>query len=103
MYGNAAALAFPDATFDLVVQSTVFTSVLDATMKHQMAAEMLRVVKDDGVILWYDYYVILPTTKAGGFLGTCIAHSPSYSLATGPYLGIYAYSACATAQPVYDT
>src|SRR5213594_4758960 len=42
VYGNAAALAFPDATFDLVVQSTVFTSVLDAMMKQQMASEMLR-------------------------------------------------------------
>ena len=58
--GNAAEVAFPDATFDLVVQSTVFTSVLDATMKQQMAAEMLRVVKDDGLILWYDYHVNNP-------------------------------------------
>ena len=103
LHGNAAELAFSNATFDLVVQFTVFTSVLDSIMKQQMASEMLRVVKDDGFILWYDYHVILPTTKAGGFLGTCIAHSPSYGLATGPYLGIYAYSACATAQPVYDT
>jgi ubiquinone/menaquinone biosynthesis C-methylase UbiE len=58
--GNAVALAFPDATFDLVVQSTVFTSVLDASMKQQMASEMLRVVKDDGLILWYDYHVNNP-------------------------------------------
>jgi len=60
VYGNAAELAFPDATFDLVVQSTVFTSVLDAPMKQQMASEMLRVVKDDGFILWYDYHVNNP-------------------------------------------
>ena len=60
VYGNAAALAFPDATFDLVVQSTVFTSVLDAFIKQQMASEMLRVVKDDGSILWHDYYVNNP-------------------------------------------
>jgi SAM-dependent methyltransferase len=58
--GNAAELAFPDATFDLVVQSTVFTSVLDPVMKRQMAAEMLRVVKNDGLILWYDYHVNNP-------------------------------------------
>jgi ubiquinone/menaquinone biosynthesis C-methylase UbiE len=60
VYGNAAALAFPDATFDLVVQSTVFTSVLDALMKQQIASEMLRVVKDNGCILWYDYHVSNP-------------------------------------------
>jgi ubiquinone/menaquinone biosynthesis C-methylase UbiE len=58
--GNAAALAFPDATFDLVVQFTVFTSVLDARMKHQIAAEMLRVVKDEGFIVWYDFHVNNP-------------------------------------------
>jgi ubiquinone/menaquinone biosynthesis C-methylase UbiE len=31
--GSAAQLAFPDATFDLVLQSTVFTSILDPGMK----------------------------------------------------------------------
>jgi SAM-dependent methyltransferase len=58
--GSAAALAFPNTTFDLVLQSTVFTSVLDASMKQQMATEMLRVVKRDGLILWYDYHVNNP-------------------------------------------
>jgi len=29
-------------------------------MKQQMASEMLRVVKDDGLILWYDYHVNNP-------------------------------------------
>ena len=58
--GSAAALAFPKDTFDLVLQSTVFTSVLDASMKQQMASEMLRVVKSDGLILWYDYHVNNP-------------------------------------------
>ena len=60
LHGNAAELAFSDATFDLVVQFTVFTSVLDSIMKQQMASEMLRVVKDDGLILWYDYHVNNP-------------------------------------------
>ena len=60
LYGNAAELAFPDATFDLVVQFTVFTSVLDSLTKQQMASEMLRVVKDDGLILWYDFHVNNP-------------------------------------------
>ena len=57
---NAAKLEFPDATFDLVLQSTVFTSVLDPHMKRQMAAEMLRVVKGDGFIIWYDFHVDNP-------------------------------------------
>ena len=58
--GSAAELVFPSNTFDLVLQSTVFTSVLDASMKQQMASEMLRVVKSDGLILWYDYHVNNP-------------------------------------------
>src|SRR6266496_4556432 len=58
--GSAAELAFPKETFDLVLQSTVFTSVLDSSMKQQMASEMLRVVKSDGLILWYDYHVNNP-------------------------------------------
>ena len=58
--GNAAKLEVSDATFDLVLQSTVFTSILDPGMKQEIAAEMLRVVKPDGLILWYDYHVNNP-------------------------------------------
>jgi ubiquinone/menaquinone biosynthesis C-methylase UbiE len=58
--GSAAALSFPDKTFDLVLQSTVFTSILDFEMKRQIASEMLRVLKQDGLILWYDYHVNNP-------------------------------------------
>jgi ubiquinone/menaquinone biosynthesis C-methylase UbiE len=58
--GSAAALSFPDKTFDLVLQSTVFTSILDFEMKRQIASEMLRVVKEDGLILWYDYHANNP-------------------------------------------
>jgi ubiquinone/menaquinone biosynthesis C-methylase UbiE len=58
--GSAAKLAFPDNTFDIVLQSTVFTSVLDYEMKRQIASEMIRVVKGSGLILWYDYHVNNP-------------------------------------------
>jgi SAM-dependent methyltransferase len=58
--GSAASLPFPDATFDLVLQATVFTSILDSGMKQQIAFEMLRVLKGDGLILWYDYHADNP-------------------------------------------
>jgi SAM-dependent methyltransferase len=58
--GSAAKLAYPDETFDIVLQSTVFTSVLNDDIKRQMAAEMIRVVKGKGLILWYDYHVNNP-------------------------------------------
>jgi ubiquinone/menaquinone biosynthesis C-methylase UbiE len=57
---NAAKLAFPNALFDLVFQYTVFTSILDLDLKRKIAAEMLRVVKADGLILWHDYHVNNP-------------------------------------------
>jgi len=58
--GSAANLKFPDASFDLVVQFTVFTSVLDPGMKQQIASEMVRVLKPDGFILWYDFFINNP-------------------------------------------
>jgi ubiquinone/menaquinone biosynthesis C-methylase UbiE len=58
--GNAAALPFTDASFDVVLQSTVFSSVLDEGVKQQIAGEMLRVLKGDGAIVWYDFFVNNP-------------------------------------------
>lgn len=58
--GNAAAIDFPGGSFDVVLQSTVFTSVLDAEMKAKIAREMLRLAKHDGLILWYDFRVDNP-------------------------------------------
>lgn len=58
--GNAAQLEFPDASFDIVFQATMFTSMLDGDLKHGVAAEMMRVLKPDGVALWYDFRVDNP-------------------------------------------
>jgi ubiquinone/menaquinone biosynthesis C-methylase UbiE len=60
---NAGNLTFGNGSFDCVLQFTVFTSVLDVTMKRQMAHEMLRVLKDDGIILWYDYHFNNPANR----------------------------------------
>jgi SAM-dependent methyltransferase len=54
--GSAAALPLPAASFDLVAQFTVFTSILEPNLKRQVACEMLRVVKPSGLILWYDFF-----------------------------------------------
>jgi SAM-dependent methyltransferase len=58
--GSAAKLSYAAGSFDIVLQATVFTSVLDPDMKRAMAAEMLRVVRPHGVILWYDFFVRNP-------------------------------------------
>ncbi len=60
MCGSAAQLDVHSASHDLVLQSTVFTSILDSRMREAVAREMLRVLRPDGLILWYDYHVDNP-------------------------------------------
>jgi SAM-dependent methyltransferase len=59
--GDASRLDFPDAYFTMVLQFTVFTSILDDVMKKQIAAEISRVLRPGGVLLWYDYFVSNPS------------------------------------------
>lgn len=53
-HGDASALPWAPETFDLITQFTVFSSILDGSVRRSVAAEMLRVLKPGGVILWYD-------------------------------------------------
>lgn len=56
-------LPYEDASFDLLMQYTVFSSVLDESIRARMAAEMLRVLrKPGGLIVWYDFW-LNPTNK----------------------------------------
>lgn len=50
-------LPFRGSKFDLVLQFTAFSSVLDEQVKKNMASEMLRVLKPGGLILWYDFWL----------------------------------------------
>jgi len=52
---NATELQASDGTFDIVLQSTVFTSILDSKMKQQIAGHMLRLLNANGLIVWYDF------------------------------------------------
>lgn len=52
---DAAALPFADGAFDLVCQSTVLSSVLDPSTRSQIAAEMARVLRPRGHVVWYDF------------------------------------------------
>ena len=57
---SATQIPEPDDKFDLVLQSTMFTSILNPAMKQKIAHEMLRVLRPQGLILWYDFYVNNP-------------------------------------------
>jgi ubiquinone/menaquinone biosynthesis C-methylase UbiE len=58
--GDATELRFEDGSFDLVLQSMMFSSILDPSVKRRAASEMARVLAPGGVVLWYDFFVNSP-------------------------------------------
>jgi ubiquinone/menaquinone biosynthesis C-methylase UbiE len=58
--GSATRLKLANSEFDLVLQSTMFTSILDRQVKMQIAGEMVRVLRPKGCIIWYDFRVDNP-------------------------------------------
>jgi SAM-dependent methyltransferase len=52
---NAERLEFPDGDFDLVVAMTLFSSIRDGDMARNVAAEIQRVLRPGGAVLWYDF------------------------------------------------
>lgn len=58
--GDASKLPYENEQFDIVIQFTVFTSILDIMMKQTIAKEMVRVLKPYGIIIWYDYHINNP-------------------------------------------
>jgi ubiquinone/menaquinone biosynthesis C-methylase UbiE len=61
--GSASELGFADATFDIVCQFTMMTSILDPAIRRDVAGEMIRVLKPEGFILWYDFRVNNPRNR----------------------------------------
>ena len=53
--GDALLAPVPDTSQDLVLQSTVFSSLLDDGFQQQLAATMWRWLKPGGHLLWYDF------------------------------------------------
>jgi len=54
---DGQSLPYSNNTFDLVLQYTVFTSVLNDGVKANLAREMLRVLRPSGMVLWYDFWL----------------------------------------------
>ncbi len=61
--GDARELPWPDRTFRLAIASTVFTSVLDPSLRRRLAAEIERVLAPGGALLWYDFRVDNPRNR----------------------------------------
>jgi ubiquinone/menaquinone biosynthesis C-methylase UbiE len=54
---SGTRLPYADRSFDLVLQFTVFSSILDRGICYTVASEMSRVVRPGGAILWYDFWI----------------------------------------------
>jgi len=57
---NAAHTSYDNDSFDIVLCSTVFSSIIDREMKQNIAKEIVRVQSLNGLILWYDYHMNNP-------------------------------------------
>jgi ubiquinone/menaquinone biosynthesis C-methylase UbiE len=58
--GEGSQLPWGDATFALVISSTVFSSILDRHVRTLVAREIIRVLRPGGALLWYDLRVDNP-------------------------------------------
>lgn len=66
---DGAMLPFADATFDVVVMSTMMTSVLDDGVRRAVASEVERVLRAGGSLLWYDLRMPNPRNPATRAIG----------------------------------
>jgi SAM-dependent methyltransferase len=80
--GDAAALAWDDASFDVVTQYTCLSSVLDPSLRRAIAAEMWRVTRPGGAVVSYDMRRTPAPIRALGRLharryGDGVPHTPT--------------------------
>lgn len=61
--GSAHNLPFSDASFDVVLQATLFSSVVDPDLQLAIAAEMVRVLRPSGVLVWYDMHRVAQSSN----------------------------------------
>lgn len=61
--GDALALTPPPQSVDVVLQSTVFSSLLDDGFQQRLAEAMWAAVKPGGGVLWYDFTVDNPRNR----------------------------------------
>ncbi len=61
--GDATALPVAPASQDIVLQATVFSSLLDDAFQQRMADTMWAALKPGGGVLWYDFTVDNPRNR----------------------------------------
>jgi SAM-dependent methyltransferase len=65
---NGARLPFEGDTVDLALAFTIFSSIPDPGLRKDVAAEILRVLRPGGGLLWYDFWInpVNPEVEALG-------------------------------------
>ena len=63
LQGDAVALAPQAGSVDIVLQATVFSSLLDDAFQQRLADAMWAAVKPGGGVLWYDFTVDNPRNR----------------------------------------
>ena len=61
--GDAVQAPVADATQDIVMQCTVFSSLLDDAFQQRLAQTMWRWLRPGGAVLWYDFTVDNPRNR----------------------------------------
>ncbi len=61
--GDAATMPMAPASVDIVLQATVFSSLLDDAFQARLAGAMWAAVKPGGGVLWYDFTVDNPRNR----------------------------------------
>ena len=88
--GDARSLPWPDASFDILTQITVFATIISATARREIASEMIRVLRPGGLSLSYEMRLnnpsnarvrALPETEIRGLFPGCRISLQSLTLA----------------------
>jgi ubiquinone/menaquinone biosynthesis C-methylase UbiE len=71
---DGQSLPFPSQSFDVVMQYTAISSILDTNIRRNICRDMMRVVKRDGLILSYDFWLNPTNRQTHGVRSAEIRH-----------------------------
>ena len=63
---DAQHLPLEDNSMHIILQSMVFSSILDLQIKQRIARDILRVLKPHGYLIWYDFWINLTNAHTKG-------------------------------------
>lgn len=64
MHADATGIPLSSNTFDVVIQSTLFSSIPSYNLRQLASTEIIRLTKPRGFVVWLDLYRIYPHTAS---------------------------------------